>query len=264
MTISTTPQTDTTLCQPQDMAQRLLAALTDLARDSKARMHRPRTGRQPIADLSGFRLGLTWLAQQRQMDSMLALAEQLVREAPVLVGGHGRKPDTLDQLRACLVPVLRALPDVNRPPASRLEWLFDLLLVDELQCLPHAEVSAVMEGAAFRQSHWQHIVPYLEERLPRVKGTGLSWQGQERRRQLLGLAWIACRKAGWPERVEALLRREVSVCACYGELAEVLAYREDIEGAQEILLKGIAKYHASRPELTQQWLDRLESLKVTV
>ncbi|GGX59550.1 hypothetical protein [Saccharospirillum salsuginis] len=253
-------QTDTTLCDPQDMAGRLHTALSDLVRDCKARMLRPRPGHQPTADLSGFRLGITWLAQQRQMDSMLDLAEQLVREAPALVGGHGRKPETLDQLRACMVPVLRALPEVNRPPAQRLEWLFGTLLVDELQCLPHAEVMAVLERNAFQPRHWQYIVPYLEQNLPKVKGTGLSWQGQERRRRLLGYAWQACQKAGWADRAEALFRRELSVCACYGELAELLVHRGDVEEAQTVLLKGIAKYNASRPELTMGWLDRLESL----
>jgi len=253
-------QTDTALCDPQDMAGRLFTALSDLVRDCKARMLKPWSGHPPKADLSGFRLGITWLAQQRQMDSMLNLAERLVREAPALVGGHGRKPETLDQLRACMVPVLRALPEINRPPAQRLEWLFRTLLVDELQCMPHSEVMTVLELNGFRPRHWQHVIPYLEGNLPRVKGTGLSWQGQERRRQLLGYAWHAYRKAGWEERAEALLRREISVCACYGELAEVLAHRGDVEEAQRVLLNGVSKYNESRPELTRVWMDRLESL----
>lgn len=263
MTNPTNPQPESTLCEPQDMAERLFSALSDLVGECKSRMRSPRPGRQPLADLSGFRLGLTWLAQQRQMESMLTLSERLIQDAPALVGGHGRKPDTLEQLRACLVPVLRALPEVNRPPTRRLEWLFDVLLVDELQCLPRAEVMVVLERSTFRQLHWQHIVPYLEHHLPRVKGTGLSWQGQERRRHLLGYLWHACRRAGWPERAEAVLRRELSVCACYGELAEALAHRGDVEEARKVLLHGMAKYHVSRPELTTMWLDRLESFEAS-
>ena len=108
---------------------------------------------------------------------MLDLAEQLIREAPALVGGHGRKPATLEQLRTCLVvPVLRTLPELNRSPVQQLECLFDARLMDKLQCLTQAEVKAVMELSKNPPPHWQQMVPYLEERLLRGTGTGLSWQ----------------------------------------------------------------------------------------
>ena len=54
MTNTSTTQTETTLCDTQNTAQRLHEALTDLTRDCKARLCRP--GLKPAADLRGFKL----------------------------------------------------------------------------------------------------------------------------------------------------------------------------------------------------------------
>lgn len=210
----------------------------------------------PDADFSGFKLGITWLDQQRQRESLLILGPSFVREAPNLVGGHGRKPATLDQIRICLTPILKMLPEANRPPELQLEWLFDCLLMDELQCLPENEVKAVVQRRRYRSDHWQYIAHHLERSLPRVTQMGLSWQGQTRRRQLLGHLCFAYRQSGWGERTVPLLKKE----HCYGELAKELNRNGEVEQAQTVLLNGIRKYHATRPVLADEWLETLSSL----
>lgn len=244
----------------QQIATRLLEALTDLSQECKARLAKSHSRVMPEADLSGFKLGITWLDQQRQRESMLTLGKAMVREAPNLVGGHSRKPATLDQLKTCLTPVLRMLPQVNRPAEQQLEWLFDCLLMDELRCMPEKEVDAILQRRTYRPEHWQHIARHIESSLPRVTRTGLSWEGQQRRRQLLSHLCYAYRKSNWSDRIEPMLKRELPICVCYSELADELIQKDDVAQAQEWLLSGIKKYHGTRPGLVDEWVDKLGSL----
>ena len=244
----------------QQIATRLLEALTDLSRECKARISKSHTRVMPEADLSGFKLGITWLDQQRQRESMLTLGKAMVREAPNLVGGHSRRAATLDQLKACLTPVLKMLPQVNRSAEHQLEWLFDCLLMDELQCLPEKEVDAILQRRSYRPEHWQHIARYIENSLPRVTRTGLSWEGQQRRRQLLKHLCYAYRKSNWSVRIEPLLKRELPICVCYSELADELIHQGEVTQAQEWLLSGIKKYHGTRPGLVDEWMEKLSTL----
>lgn len=246
----------------QQIAARLLEALADLSHECKARMTKSHSQPMPVADLRGFQLGISWLDQQRQRESLLTLGHAIVREAPSLIGGHRRKAATLEQLRACLRPILQMLPDVNRPPEHQLEWLFDGLLVDELHCLPSEDVKAVMTRPQYRTQHWQYMVSHLEDSLPRVTRTGLSWQGQQRRCQLLGYLSFAYQKSGWGERVEPLLRKELPLCLCYGQLAEELKRKGELEQAQSLLIDGIKRFHATRPVLADEWMEKLNSLSL--
>ncbi len=245
---------------PERIASRLLESLVELSQECKARLSKRHLVAMPDADLSGFKLGITWLDQQRQRESLLTLGRAFVREAPNLVGGHGSKLVTLEQIRTCLTPILKMLPDVHRPPEMQLEWLFECLLMDELQCLPEKEVDAILQRRSYRSDHWQYIAHQLERNLPKVTRTGLSWQGQTRRRHLLEHLCFAYRKSGWGERIIPLLKKELSVCLCYGELAEELNCGGELEQAQTVLLNGIKKYHAARPALADEWLEKLNSL----